>query len=80
MISGVGREQVVTMKVLMSGIPRKTAYEIISGFHAGFKAMNYPVMEYREGFLRFLDIDEGFKKSVIRYEGSGKRILLETVD
>lgn len=65
------------MKVLMSGVPRKTAYEIISGFYAGFLAMNYPVIEYREGLLRFLDIDEGFTRSRIRYDGTGQRIILE---
>ena len=68
------------LKVLMSGIPRKTAYEIIDGFRAGFAAMNYPVIEYREGVLRFLDIDEGFKKSVIRYDRFGQKIIMETED
>ena len=66
------------MKVLMSDVPRKTAYEIIEGFHAGFVAMNYPVTEYREGLIRFLDIDGGFKKAAVRYDAVRRQIIMES--
>jgi len=39
--------------------------------------MNYPVIEYREGLLRFLDIDDNFRKSAIRYDAVRKQIIIE---
>ncbi len=65
------------MKVMMANVPRKTAYEIIDGFHAAFLAMNYPVQSYRKGVLQFIDLDDNFRKTVIRYDDTRKSIIME---
>ena len=66
------------MKVMMSNVPRKTAYEIIEGFYTAFCAMNYPVKAYRKGVLHFIDVDDNFRKTVIRYDDTRSSIIMET--
>ena len=65
------------MKVLLSGVSRREAYKIIEGFYAALASMNYPVKEYREGLLRFVDIDDGFRMSELRFDAIGSRIVLK---
>lgn len=65
------------MKVLLTGVSRREAYKIIEGFYAAMSSMNYPVKEYREGFLRFVDVDEGFRMSELRFDAVGRRIILK---
>ena len=65
------------MKVLLSGVDRKTAYQIIETFHEVMKSMNYPVSSYREGVLTFVDIEEGFTKVTIYYDGSTRSVRMK---
>ncbi len=65
------------MKVLLSGVDRKTAYQIIALFHEVMQSMNYPVSAYREGVLTFVDIEEGFAKVTIYYDGSTRSIRMK---
>lgn len=64
------------MKVLMSNVDRKTAYQIIGAFYEALGAMNYPVSSYRTGELTFVDVDEGFKKQTIYYDGAACAIRM----
>ncbi len=67
----------IGMKVLLSGVSRREAYKIIEGFYAALTSMNYPVKEYREGRLCFVDIDDGFRMSELRFDAVGSRIILK---
>lgn len=72
-----GRFGGIDMKVLLAGVSRKEAYKIIEGFYAALSSMNYPVKEYRAGLLRFIDVDEGFRMSELRFDAAGSRIILK---
>ena len=67
----------IGMKVLLSGVSRREAYKIIEGFYAALTSMNYPGKEYREGLLRYLDIDDGFRMAELRFDAVGSRIVLK---
>ncbi len=67
------------MTILMPKVERKTAYEIIDAFHSTFESMNYPVISYRPGLLEYMDIDEGFQKTRIYFDGMTGNIVKKNV-
>ena len=64
------------MKVLLKGISPKNGYMIIDVFYSVLSGMNYPVMSHDASSIQFIDIDEGFKKTTLRYDFHGKKILM----
>ncbi len=49
---------------------------IIDVFYTVLAAMNYPVISHDASSLKFIDIDEGFKATTLRYDFHGKKILM----
>ena len=41
--------------------------------------MNYPVISYRPGLLEYMDIDEGFQKTRIYFDGMTGNIVKKNV-
>lgn len=64
------------MKVLLRNISAKNGYMIIDVFHSVLTGMNYPVMSHDASSLSFIDIDDGFKITTLRYDFHGKKILM----
>ena len=56
------------MKVLLSNVSRKNGYMIIDVFFSVLSGMNYPVLAHDDTMLKFIDVDEKFKKTEIRYD------------
>lgn len=65
------------MRVLLSGISSKNGYMIIDVFYSVLSGMNYPVISHDASSIRFIDLDEGFKVTTLRYDFHGKKILME---
>lgn len=65
------------MRVLAENIKREKAYKVIEAFYASLLSMNYPVSSYRPGVLVFVDIEDGFQKRTLRYDGITRRILMK---
>ena len=51
------------MKVLLSNVSRKNGYMIIDVFFSVLSGMNYPVLAHDDTMLKFIDVDEKFKKT-----------------
>ena len=49
---------------------------IIDAFYSALSAMNYPVKAHRDDMLMFLDIDEGFRITTLKYDIRTRRVLL----
>ena len=69
--SGVWR-----MKVLLSNVSRKNGYMIIDVFFSVLSGMNYPVLAHDDTMLKFIDVDEKFKKTEIRYDFRTRKIIM----
>ena len=69
--SGVWR-----MKVLLSNVSRKNGYMIIDVFFSVLSGMNYPVLAHDDTMLKFIDVDEKFKKTEIRYDFRTLKIIM----
>ena len=54
------------MKVLLSNVSRKNGYMIIDVFFSVLSGMNYPVLAHDDTMLKFIDVDEKFKKTEIQ--------------
>ena len=65
------------MKVLLNNISAKNGYMIIDVFYSVLSGMNYPVMSHDASHLKFIDIDEGFKITTLRYDFHGKKIVMD---
>ena len=60
------------MKVLLSNVSRKNGdvfFSVLSG-------MNYPVLAHDDTMLKFIDVDEKFKKTEIRYDFRTRKIIM----
>ncbi len=66
----------VVMKVLLSGIDAKKGYMVIDIFYSVLAGMNYPVKYHDESKIQFVDIDDGFRLTSLRYDFHGKKIIL----
>ena len=66
------------MKVLLSNIDSKKGYMIIDIFYTVLTGMNYPVRFHDASKVQFVDIDEGFRLTTLRYDFHGKKIVMET--
>ena len=64
------------MKVLLKNISPKNGYMIIDVFYSVLSGMNYPVMSHDASSIRFIDIDDGFKATTLRYDFHGKKVLM----
>ncbi|MBQ9156683.1 MAG: hypothetical protein IJ137_07880 [Eubacterium sp.] len=64
------------MKVLLSGISREIGYQVIDAFYTVLSGMNYPITAHRDDMLTFVDVDEGFKKTTIKYDIRTRSIVL----
>lgn len=64
------------MKVLLSGIDAKKGYMVIDIFYTVLAGMNYPVKYHDESMIRFVDMEDGFKLTTLRYDFHGKKITL----
>lgn len=64
------------MKVLLSGISSKNGYMIIDVFYSVLSGMNYPVVSHDASSIQFIDLDENFKITTLRYDFHGKKILM----
>ena len=65
------------MKVLLSDISRKNGYMIIDVFYSVLSAMNYPVIAHSDNMLRFMDVDEGFKITTLKYDFRTRKVMME---
>ena len=66
----------VVMKVLLSNISPKDGYMIIDIFYTVLTGMNYPVSFHDASMIRFTDVDEGLKPTILRYDFHGKKIII----
>lgn len=64
------------MKVLLSNVSRKNGYMIIDVFYSVLSAMNYPVTAHRDDMLRFMDIDEGFTITTLKYDFRTRKVMM----
>ena len=67
------------MKVLLSNVSRKNGYMIIDVFFSVLSGMNYPVLAHDDTMLKFIDVDEKFKKTEVYMKDlkSLNRVLLK---
>ena len=65
------------MKVLLSNISPKNGYMIIDIFYTVLSGMNYPVKDHDASKVRFIDVDDGFRLTTLRYDFHGKKIVIE---
>ena len=50
---------------------------IIDIFYTVLAGMNYPVKYHDASKVRFIDVDEGFRMTTLRYDFHGKKIVME---
>ena len=60
------------MKVLLSNVSRKNGYMIIDVFFSVLSGMNYPVLAHDDTMLKFIDVDEKFKKRFVMIFAPGR--------
>ena len=49
---------------------------IIDVFFSLLSGMNYPVLAHDDTMLKFIDVDEKFKKTEIRYDFRTRKIIM----
>lgn len=64
------------MKVLLSNVSRKNGYMIIDVFYSVLSAMNYPVIAHRDTMLKFMDVDEGFQITTLKYDFRSQKVMI----
>ncbi len=50
---------------------------IIDIFYTALAGMNYPVKYHDASKVQFIDVDEGFRLTTLRYDFYGKKIVME---
>ena len=54
----------------------ENGYMIIDVFFSVLSGMNYPVLAHDDTMLKFIDVDEKFKKTEIRYDFRTRKIIM----